>query len=44
LFSDATTHDFAATTNGSSWNLGNEETLIGDDLEETVFTDYEAVD
>jgi molecular chaperone DnaK len=43
-FSDATTHDFAATTNGSSWNLGNEETLIGDDLEETVFTDYEAVD
>jgi molecular chaperone DnaK len=41
--SEGTARDFAAT-NGSSWDLSNEATLIGDDLEETVFTDYEAVD
>jgi molecular chaperone DnaK len=32
------------SSNGSSWQLSDEETLIGDDLEETVFTDYEAID
>ncbi|MCG9890998.1 MAG: molecular chaperone DnaK [Thermosynechococcaceae cyanobacterium MS004] len=28
----------------SSWSFGDEQTLIGDDIDETVITDYEAVD
>jgi molecular chaperone DnaK len=33
----------AASKNGGTWDLDNEVTLVGD-IDETVITDYEAVD
>ncbi|WP_404785839.1 molecular chaperone DnaK [Altericista sp. CCNU0014] len=40
----AETANLGSTTE-SSWNsIGNEETFVGDDIDETVITDYEVVD
>jgi seryl-tRNA synthetase len=37
------TNDFE--TDSTSWsNIGNEDTFVGDDIDETVITDYEVVD
>jgi molecular chaperone DnaK len=32
------------STDSSGWSMGDEGTIIGDDIDETVITDYEAVD
>jgi molecular chaperone DnaK len=40
---EATPNHSAASKNGGTWDLDNEVTLVGD-IDETVITDYEAVD
>jgi molecular chaperone DnaK len=32
------------SADSSDWNLGDEATIVGDDIDETVITDYEAID